>query len=118
MLAKCLIKIGRKGIETESHVFDLGEAVGEIVVLARTHKNVRNCTVHVEAGPACRFKEHVHLIKQMLLNLHLNAAEVTKGRGRIEIRLQSNATEAVVEVHDDGPGIPKKRRMNRSQRRI
>jgi len=46
----------------------------------------------------------------MLLNLLLNAAEATQGRGRSEIRLQSSPTETVIEVHDNGPGIPKDRR--------
>ncbi|MBI5155213.1 PAS domain-containing protein [Candidatus Poribacteria bacterium] len=45
-------------------------------------------------------------IRQVLTNLILNAAEAVSGRGRILVRTRTKATSLVLEVHDDGPGVP------------
>jgi len=41
----------------------------------------------------------------MVVNLVVNAAEATSSEGTIEVRLVLEPTRAIVEVHDDGPGI-------------
>ena len=46
------------------------------------------------------------LAARSLVNLILNAAEATLTDGRIEVRLRHDAGWAVLEVHDDGPGVP------------
>jgi signal transduction histidine kinase len=48
-------------------------------------------------------------IEQILLNLVINAAEALKARGRIAIRTHHDAAadQIVLEVEDDGPGIPR-----------
>ena len=50
---------------------------------------------------------HPLLIHQNLGNLILNAAEATGGRGRIEVRIVEGGEQVVLEVHDDGPGVPR-----------
>jgi signal transduction histidine kinase len=42
----------------------------------------------------------------MLLNLILNAADATRGRGRIDVYSRREDESVVLEVHDDGPGVP------------
>ena len=49
-------------------------------------------------------------LRQMLLNLILNAAEATEGKGIIEILIRQTADTALIEVHDNGPGIPLEKR--------
>ncbi len=46
------------------------------------------------------------LIRAAVLNLLLNAAQAVAGRGRIRVALTSSDGAAVIEVADDGPGIP------------
>jgi len=47
------------------------------------------------------------LLRQALFNLALNAVQAVAVKGEIEIRIVKNsATEAALEVHDDGPGVP------------
>ena len=47
------------------------------------------------------------LVVQALDNLIVNAAEATDGQGRIQVHLRKpSARVAVIEVHDDGPGVP------------
>jgi two-component system sensor histidine kinase HydH len=47
------------------------------------------------------------LLRQALFNVLLNATQAVAPGGRIEIRLEpSGPREAVLEVRDDGPGVP------------
>jgi signal transduction histidine kinase len=46
-------------------------------------------------------------LTQVVLNLLSNAAKfVPRGSGRVDLRLRAEAFGAVVEVHDNGPGVP------------
>ncbi len=47
-----------------------------------------------------------HLLSQLLLGLLVNAAEAAGGRGRVAVRAFAEGPDAVLEVADDGPGIP------------
>jgi signal transduction histidine kinase len=47
------------------------------------------------------------LLRQVLINLIKNAAEASLDRSaRIDVRLAVDQDDLVIEVHDDGPGIP------------
>jgi PAS domain S-box-containing protein len=46
------------------------------------------------------------LIRAALLNLLLNAAQAVGDRGKIDVRTAVSAAAAVVEIRDNGPGIP------------
>ena len=50
----------------------------------------------------CVLTTHYHLI--------LNAADATHGRGRIDVSLRRRDEVAVLEVQDNGPGVPAERR--------
>ena len=52
--------------------------------------------VRAEPGP----------LSQVLLNLMINAAQATEGKGRITVRGKSAGGQVQVEVQDTGPGIP------------
>ena len=49
---------------------------------------------------------HPALLRQMMLNLLLNAAEATGGKGRIRVGLVNSPAGYVLSVGDDGPGVP------------
>jgi signal transduction histidine kinase len=49
-------------------------------------------------------------LHRSVLNLVLNAADAVEGRGIIEVRLSASGPQAVLEVHDNGPGIPEDQR--------
>jgi two-component system sensor histidine kinase HydH len=51
------------------------------------------------------------LLRQALFNVLLNATQAVAQGGRIEIRLSAeNAKEAMLEIADDGPGVPASQR--------
>jgi two-component system sensor histidine kinase HydH len=47
-----------------------------------------------------------NLLSQLLLGLLVNAAEAAGERGRVAVRAFADGADAVLEVADDGPGIP------------
>ena len=46
------------------------------------------------------------MLQGVFLNLLLNAAQATKGRGTVRVEAHAESDEARVVVEDDGPGIP------------
>ena len=52
------------------------------------------------------------MLRQVLFNLGLNAIQAVGENGRIQIVTQKiNTAEAVIEIRDDGPGVPPERRQ-------
>lgn len=90
--------------------FDLVSIVQRILELVRSHRKARGCRFHVVSPPGVMMLGRSTLVYQMLLNLILNAADATAGSGTIEVKLIANDGEILVEVHDDGPGVPEEER--------
>lgn len=96
---------GRPG-RSQARDLDLAAVVTEVVGLTRLHRRVRHCRVRVEADKPVGVRADPGLFEPVLLNLVLNAADATNGRGTIEVRVRAEGESALLEVHDDGPGIP------------
>ena len=50
------------------------------------------------------------LVHRIVSNLLVNAGEAKGGRGVIEVVVDERGDKVVLEVHDDGPGVPPERR--------
>jgi signal transduction histidine kinase len=110
-IVRNLLTFARKRNTTRAMV-DLNQVVRETLALRRYEQRLSNISIlealasglpHVFADP--------HQIQQVLLNLIINAEQAmigAHGRGTLIIRtwhdLQKDAV--VLEVHDDGPGVP------------
>ncbi len=58
-----------------------------------------------------RVEADEHLLRQALFNLLLNSIQAVNGNGRIEVVAEKhNSSEAVIEIRDNGPGVPPERR--------
>ncbi len=108
----------------------MGRLVGDLLLLARADAGRldahRRCDLAEIAGDAAaeaaplmgerelridnerplRVQGSTDELHRMVLNLLDNAARHTPARALIELSLREDAGEAVVEVADDGPGIP------------
>ena len=51
------------------------------------------------------------LLRQVLFNLLLNAIQAAGENGKIEIVVQRGPASGVLEIRDDGPGVPPERRQ-------
>jgi PAS domain S-box-containing protein len=113
-IVRNLLTFARKRQTTRAMV-DLNQVVRETLALRAYEQKVSNISV-VEAlatGLPEVFADG-HQIKQVLLNLIINAEQAclgANGRGTIVVRtmLDADRGSAVLEVNDDGPGIPEDR---------
>ncbi len=110
VLTRRLVSIEHERIPSEAGDFELDQLVREVVSLARIHMNVRSCTLRVTANDPVTIHGNRSMLSMMLLNLILNAADATRGRGRIDVSLRRADANAVLEVQDDGPGVPADKR--------
>jgi signal transduction histidine kinase len=113
-IVRNLLTFARKRQTTRAMV-DLNQVVRETLALRAYEQKVRNIQV-VEAlasGLPEVFADG-HQIKQVLLNLLINAEQAcigANGRGTLVVRTTYDADRgsAVLEVNDDGPGITEER---------
>jgi signal transduction histidine kinase len=105
-LNRRLLDTAREGTPGDRSLVDLAAAAHEVVATSRAHSAMRGCRVSVLAEGSQSVLAPVVVVQRIIGNLLLNAAEATAGRGRVEVRIRREGDEAVIEVHDDGPGVP------------
>lgn len=86
------------------------EVVEEVVAAASHAARAagRDVTWHVEVDPELRFTVDTERLHQVLLNLMSNASRHSPTGGRVTVRASCPppGTTVVIDVVDDGPGIP------------
>jgi signal transduction histidine kinase len=85
----------------------LGEVVGRATHLAE--ESLRRRSAELVAAldtPDAALQVDPDLIAQVLLGLVTNAAEAVDAGGRVELRAHAEPERVVLEVADDGPGVP------------
>jgi signal transduction histidine kinase len=89
----------------------LNSAVNE-VVRTLTH-DIEEKKLHVATGgEPVAIEADDQLLRQVLFNLLINAVQAVGVGGQIQILARHvNATEASLEIRDDGPGVPPERRQ-------
>ncbi len=91
---------------------DLHAIIREAMVIAGPELKLHGVTVQLELAPVMpRVLCHAIQIEQVVLNLIHNAVEameaVEPGRKRLAIRTRLASDQAVVEISDAGPGLPR-----------
>jgi two-component system sensor histidine kinase HydH len=79
----------------------LAREAAEVLALGRTGP-----AVTVTGAASALIRADRGRLKQLLLNLLLNAAEAAGPEGRIEVRVEEETQGASARVRDTGPGIP------------
>ncbi len=105
-----LLTAGRQTLTGETRSLGLASLVRDCVLYVQGHPSVRGCRLDLALEGPATVEGHAVLLHQMVGNLILNAGEATGGKGRIEVRLAQADAEVVLEVHDNGPGVPEERR--------
>lgn len=85
---------------------DLVSVVREGLDFARSHRGVKQCAIDAELPPHLTMPLNHPLLTRALLNLLINAADATAAHGRILVVVEARSGWAVLQVHDNGPGIP------------
>ncbi len=67
-------------------------------------------SIHVEGSETIRVNTDRTILRQAFVNLIDNAVKFSPERGIIQIRVHEDGPDAIVEVQDNGPGIPQEHR--------
>ena len=105
-LATDLSKAGSSSASGAASEVDLEALIAASVELVRHHPLARSRTVRCELAPGLRAEVFPTLIQQSTTNLVLNALDAVRDGGHVEVRLGRDADAIVIEVDDDGPGVP------------
>ncbi|MBI4166088.1 MAG: HAMP domain-containing protein [Acidobacteria bacterium] len=85
---------------------DLNETAEHAVALARQQVLSRPIQIEITKDQSLPPVEHdITQVRQLLLNLLLNAIQGIEGTGRVDVKLESRDGQAVMRVRDTGRGI-------------
>jgi signal transduction histidine kinase len=91
---------------------DINQVIEEIIPLIQVEAGKRDIAIETNLRETPKAKLDPDQMKQVFLNILLNAVEAVKAHGRISITsrdIRKNGSEYVqVEIADTGKGIPKK----------
>jgi signal transduction histidine kinase len=91
----------------DRRAFDLGTEADEVVSLMQSRPEAaerRIRWVHPD-GPPLRLLADAGQIRQVLINILLNALQATPAGGEVELRCERRGNEAVCTIQDGGPGF-------------
>jgi len=111
-LSHQLLDMGRKNMTTDFMPTRIRTVVTDVVDMVSRHPRTRNCRITVSVDNDLEYPLNESVLSQMLFNLVLNAADATKGHGVIQVRGFTAGSMLIIEVHDNGPGIPVDQRAN------
>jgi signal transduction histidine kinase len=84
----------------------LGSVVNEVVRALNYDLEEKNISLQIKAEPLS-IEADEQLLRQALFNLLLNAIQAVDGGGEIQVvAAKRDAAEAMLEVRDNGPGVP------------
>jgi signal transduction histidine kinase len=97
--------------EVRRSVLPVNSVVGEVVRALNYDLEEKKIALEVKADPIS-IEADEQLLRQALFNLLLNAVQAADGDGRIEVVAEKrSASEALLEVRDNGPGVPAEQRQ-------
>jgi signal transduction histidine kinase len=100
-----LLGLARTG-EPHREPVDLPQLLTETVDSLRLQKIFRSLAIHLPAQqPVVEVWADRDRIRQVLMNLLLNAAQALQGQGNIWLEMRATNSQLIIEVHDDGPGF-------------
>lgn len=86
---------------------DVRVCIDATLKLVRPHKAFGGITTDLQCGDGPLVAEiRPSQLQQVLLNLFMNAADAMGGKGRLAVRARVAERWVVVDVEDEGPGIP------------
>ncbi|MCO5045608.1 MAG: HAMP domain-containing histidine kinase [Kiritimatiellae bacterium] len=105
-MARQLSRIGQANQQHGMTELDLAKVAKQELRYIHAHQSARGCSMDYEGPDRALCRANESAIRELLSNLLLNAAEATGGKGKISLRLRIQDQTIVLEVHDNGPGVP------------
>jgi len=106
-----LMKIGRSNIRSDVKTYNFGDILQEAIEFSKSHDDVRFCGIDATCPKELKMSGYPDLVQQMFFNLLLNAGQAAGNSGQLKIRVEVVSDDfVVIEIHDNGPGIPQDQR--------
>ncbi len=115
LIAGSTLQAGRRPSAPALGSISLNDPVAEVLQLFKGQLSHRHIELDMDLAPALpTIRADCDWIKQILVNLLVNAADALPGGGRILVATCNNTSAETVTltVADSGPGIPASRRAN------
>lgn len=101
----CLLSFSRKSDGSTEQV-DINSALQEVLELVRHKARYEKVDIHEELQPDLPLVQGDGAgLRQVFMNLLINAHQSIKGAGRVEISTRANGSEVIIQVKDSGSGI-------------
>lgn len=110
ILSQRLMNTGKENIPSELEVFNLAELIKNTIKFLRKYREVNHCRIEYKGEDHLDLEGLPTICRQLLVNLILNAGRATQDAGKILVELNRSENNAVIRVHDNGPGIPEQER--------
>lgn len=104
-----LLRIARVNsglLRSEFHELDLSRLVRDAIELMDALAEERGLSLHGSAPESAPYTGHRDLLFQVVLNLLDNAIKYSPPGGKVDITLRAEGPDWIIEVCDQGPGIP------------
>lgn len=99
-------RLDANGLQLQFGPVDLDEVVRDAVESSGALARARNLDLRLEGTPVPVVTGDKERLSQLVGNLVSNALKFTPAGGRVTVRMFADGRHAVVEVEDDGIGIP------------
>lgn len=99
-----------KPLRLQRQPSDLGTLAAAAVTETSSLPIASGVEIELRSEPGLVADVDPQLFGEVLTNLLRNAAEACGGRGRVVVHVRADEDRAILEVEDDGPGVPESRR--------
>lgn len=102
---------GSRATNSARETVHLVPLLQDTLALVSRHPKVRFRTLDLQGDADLRAEIQPGLLHDAVVNLVINAAEAAPEGGRVQVRALAAEGRALIEVHDNGPGIPEAARQ-------
>lgn len=95
-----------RGVEMALEELDLADLAREIVDLYQPEAGARGIALACTSTAGTQVRGNRQLLAQTLVNLLENALKYVPAGGHVNVAVEAHGQTAVLEVGDDGPGVP------------
>jgi signal transduction histidine kinase len=99
-------EMSRGEVQLQSTEVDLRTLATDAVALLDHRARRKRVSLRLADGPAAVVEGDARRLSQVIENLISNGIKYTHDEGDVEVRVEIDGPDAVVSVHDDGPGVP------------
>ena len=93
-------------LSIDSKLVELGTLAASVVALAQPSASEKSITLSLDAPELLHVWGDADRLQQVLLNVVSNGIKFTDKGGRVDVKLVRDGARAVVEVKDNGAGVP------------